>query len=279
MNKCNLCKNSSSNSFLCHACGYASSSNTLKKELFGVYYRSLKGRTYHWSKRIKLLGRLELLLKYSQSKIARMLNCSKATISNNIKLAHALKKTPDLERFTSTKKALAHSDEPLKRVYRSENELQNYLYKNWTETQFSKKWSLVKSTAPQGKYSTGEMGEMDFLAQTNDLNQWLIIELKQDQTSDVVVGQILRYMGWIKKNKAKENDKIHGLIICGDINRELKSALVCVPFIEAYIYRIEDNDVKFMTYEEAKKYDAIELLKSLSPEKQKKCIEKLNRDR
>lgn len=40
-----------------------------------------------------------------------------------------------------------------------------------------------------------------------------MIELKRDKSSDAVVGQILRYMGWVQKHLAENGELVSGLII------------------------------------------------------------------
>jgi len=48
------------------------------------------------------------------------------------------------------------------------------------------------------------------LAQRKDKKEFLILELKRDETSDVAVAQTLRYMGYIKKTLATNNETVSG---------------------------------------------------------------------
>jgi RecB family endonuclease NucS len=50
------------------------------------------------------------------------------------------------------------------------------------------------------QYQTA-MGPIDILAQDKKSQQYVVIELKRDQTSDQTVGQLARYMGWLEENK------------------------------------------------------------------------------
>jgi restriction system protein len=52
------------------------------------------------------------------------------------------------------------------------------------------------------QYNTNAIGIIDILARDAKTVDYVVIELKKDKTSDVVVGQVLRYMGWVKKNSA-----------------------------------------------------------------------------
>ena len=51
------------------------------------------------------------------------------------------------------------------------------------------------------------------------------------------VGQISRYMGWIKQNKGDNN--VHGIIIVGAYDKKLDYALKMVPNIDVFIYEVD----------------------------------------
>ena len=115
---------------------------------------------------------------------------------------------------------------------------------NWEEIPLSENYDLVpnKSTGKPGQNWAGS-GPLDILAIKKDKSELLVIELKKDQASDEVVGQITRYMGWIKKNIAKENQEVKGLIIALDDDRNMRLSLEIV------------KDVKFLRY---KKFELLD---------------------
>ncbi|MBM9606749.1 DUF1016 family protein [Desulfopila inferna] len=61
---------------------------------------------------------------------------------------------------------------------------------------------------------------IDILAIDIDKN-YVVIELKVSRGYDRVVGQILRYMAWIRKNHAEESQKVRGIIIAREISDDL----------------------------------------------------------
>ena len=77
---------------------------------------------------------------------------------------------------------------------------------------------------------------IDILA-TDKAKNYVVIELKVSKGHDRVVGQLLRYMGWIKPNLANENQKVRGVIIAREISEDLKLATSMV------------HDVRLMEYE------------------------------
>jgi len=71
------------------------------------------------------------------------------------------------------------------------------------------------------QYST-EIGIIDILAVDPASNSFVVIELKKGRPSDQVVGQVLRYMGWVKRNLCKNGQAVRGLVICPEQDRDPK---------------------------------------------------------
>jgi len=76
------------------------------------------------------------------------------------------------------------------------------------------------------QYST-EVGNIDLLAR-NDHDSWVVIELKRDRASDKVIGQTLRYIGWVKNNLAARGQLVRGVIVGSKLDSGLKSAASAV---------------------------------------------------
>lgn len=72
------------------------------------------------------------------------------------------------------------------------------------------------------QYHTG-VGRIDILCLDQNRN-FVVIELKKGQTDDSVIGQISRYIGWIKEHEAKEGQKVRGIIIVGKTDKNLEYA-------------------------------------------------------
>ena len=69
-----------------------------------------------------------------------------------------------------------------------------------------------------------DVGPIDILAVEADSNSFVIIKLKKARTSDQVVGQILRYMGWVKKNLCKDGQGVKGIVICREADERFSYA-------------------------------------------------------
>jgi len=87
------------------------------------------------------------------------------------------------------------------------------------------------------QYST-DIGPIDILAIEQASNSFVVIELKKGRPSDKVVGQILRYMGWVKQNLCTDNQEVKGLVICRDPDPKLSYALTMVNNIDIRYYSV-----------------------------------------
>jgi hypothetical protein len=87
------------------------------------------------------------------------------------------------------------------------------------------------------EYQTS-IGRIDLLARHTQDPCWLVIELKRGQTSDETVGQVLRYMGWVREKLASPGDEVHGLIIAHEPDERLHYALLSSDKIELLLYDV-----------------------------------------
>jgi endonuclease len=78
---------------------------------------------------------------------------------------------------------------------------------------------------------------IDILA-VDKKNNLVVIELKVSRAYDRVVGQLLRYMGWIKKNLAGPGQSVRGVIIARDLSDDILLAASLVQGIQLYEYKL-----------------------------------------
>ncbi len=122
-----------------------------------------------------------------------------------------------------------------------ERHLHEFLRDNWKHTTFAEEWEIYKESGDDEygyEYPCG-IGRIDILAHHKTENKWLIIELKRNQSSDVTVAQVLRYIGWIQQNLAEPRDEVRGLIIAHQADDSLHYALSTIPFVVLNLYRVE----------------------------------------
>jgi len=96
---------------------------------------------------------------------------------------------------------------------------------------------LYESEGVTGNEFSTDVGRIDILAIDRN-GDYVVIELKVGKSSDRVVGQILRYMGWVKQKLAGEK-KVRGIIILDDISDRLQFSVSSVPNITLKRYELE----------------------------------------
>ncbi|MDI9566878.1 MAG: endonuclease NucS, partial [Chloroflexota bacterium] len=90
-----------------------------------------------------------------------------------------------------------------------------------------------------GKQFPTDTGAIDIFAVSKDQKTLLVIELKKGRASDAVVGQILRYMGYVKEELAETDQLVKGVIIGIEDDIRLQRALSMVEGIEFYRYEVD----------------------------------------
>ena len=123
-------------------------------------------------------------------------------------------------------------------LFYMEQQLEDFIIRNWKETEFGKKYELIYEEGEliSQQYQTG-IGRIDILAKDKRDGCYVVVELKRNQTSDDTVGQVTRYMGWIKKNLS--DSEVKGIIVAGKYDEKLDYAQQMIPNIEVFLYEVD----------------------------------------
>lgn len=125
-----------------------------------------------------------------------------------------------------------------------EKHLEDFLVTNWSRTALAREYNIYKEGEAFGQQFPTDTGNIDILAVSKDKETLLVIELKRGRASDVVVGQVLRYMGFVKDELAEPDQTVKGLIIAMEDDQRIKRALSAVPNIEYYRYEVTFKLIK-----------------------------------
>lgn len=106
-----------------------------------------------------------------------------------------------------------------------ESHLEDFIYKNWNTIDWGNNLKIYKTEDQDGRQYPAGLWSIDLLAIDVDSSDLVVIELKRGKTSDTTVGQILRYISWIKENLAEPNQNVRGIIIAKDVDDALKYAV------------------------------------------------------
>lgn len=124
-------------------------------------------------------------------------------------------------------------------VFALEKHLEDFLVQNWHQTELGKKYDIYEEEGELvGQQYPSDTGPIDILAISKDKKELLVVELKKGRISDVVVGQIQRYMGYVKEELAEDNQKVSGVIIALEDDIRLRRALAVTQGIDFYTYKV-----------------------------------------
>lgn len=130
-------------------------------------------------------------------------------------------------------------------AFAMEKHLEAFLAANWNQTILSKDFSIYEEEGePVGQQYATDAGTIDILAISKDKKRLLVVELKRGRATDVVVGQVLRYMGYVKELIAEDNQTVEGAIIALEDDQKMRWALASVPSISFYRYQVTFKLVK-----------------------------------
>lgn len=122
-------------------------------------------------------------------------------------------------------------------LFYMEQQLEDFIIENWEKTELGNRYDLIyeEGTLKSQQYIT-DIGRIDILAQEKESGNYVVIELKKNQTSDDTVGQVLRYMGWISENK--KDKAVKGIIIAGKYDEKLYYAQQMMKNIDIFLYEV-----------------------------------------
>ncbi|MFH1345798.1 MAG: endonuclease NucS domain-containing protein [Pseudomonadota bacterium] len=115
-----------------------------------------------------------------------------------------------------------------------ERDLRNYLSKNLTSIEQGLK--VYQDEEFSGVEFPVGGRFIDILAVDTN-GDYVVVELKVSRGHERVIGQILRYMAWVKKHIAAGKN-VRGIIVANEVSEDLQLAASLVPGLELFEYAI-----------------------------------------
>ena len=120
-----------------------------------------------------------------------------------------------------------------------EKHLEDFLVENWHQTLLGRDYDIFEEDGEKvGQQYQTDTGPMDILAIKKDRSELLVVELKKGRASDAVIGQVLRYMGYVKQELAEENQIVRGAVIALEDDLRLRRAIAMAPNISFFRYQV-----------------------------------------
>ncbi len=146
------------------------------------------------------------------------------------------------------KNELKNSNNKLKETIEDklyEKEIEDYYVRHINEID---KNIEVVTTPTYGRQFSTHIGPIDILCIDKKTKEYVICELKRGQTSDETVGQLLRYMGWVKKHLETSNKNVRGILVGSEFNEKIDYSLLGIQnenifkLIKKYEHPFNDNN-------------------------------------
>jgi hypothetical protein len=120
-----------------------------------------------------------------------------------------------------------------------EAQLRDFIAQNLPRIQINgRRVTLYIDTSGRGgvEYPTG-VGPIDILA-VDDSGNFVVFELKLERGPNRALGQLARYMGWVKLNRARERE-VGGVVVAKLIDERLGYAACVIPNVTLLEYEVE----------------------------------------
>ena len=125
-------------------------------------------------------------------------------------------------------------------VFALEKHLEDFLEHNWSHMELGYKYDIFEEDGEKvGRQYPSDTGPIDILAISKDKKELLVVELKRGRVTDTVVGQIQRYMGYVKEELAEPGQTVRGVIVGFEDDIKIQRALAVAPNIDFYTYKIQ----------------------------------------
>ena len=119
-----------------------------------------------------------------------------------------------------------------------EYRLEEFMEANWSSIDFGQPLRIwTNGDGESGRQYATDVGVIDFLCEDEADGALVVVELKRGKSSDRVVGQILRYIGWVRERLAGDHE-VRGIIITHEYDDRVRYAIAELPHVEAWTYQV-----------------------------------------
>lgn len=122
-------------------------------------------------------------------------------------------------------------------IFPLEANLRDFLIRNLHTVKGQKLKLYIDEYGRDGKEYLTEVGLIDILA-TDEHGNFVVFELKLSRGPDKALGQLLRYMGWVKQHKSN-GKKVSGIIVANKMDTKIKYAVTMTNDITLYEYEMK----------------------------------------
>jgi len=145
----------------------------------------------------------------------------------------------DKRRIIQPELMLTEDDLVSESQFALEAHLEEFMSNNWSRINFGDELVRYSVDEQNGQQFPAGPWSIDFLCTDRRNNDFVVIELKRGKSSDSTVGQVLRYIGWVKQNLARNGQKVRGIIICKEVDDALRYAVSPIENVSIMTYEVD----------------------------------------
>lgn len=120
-----------------------------------------------------------------------------------------------------------------------EAHLEAFLVGNWKSINWGRLLRISEGPdGASGHQFVTPIGRLDFLCIDQVTDALVVVELKRGRPSDMVIGQIARYMGYVRSHLAIPGQSVEGLIVTSEADDALRYAVAAFPGLALMTYQV-----------------------------------------
>jgi restriction system protein len=120
-----------------------------------------------------------------------------------------------------------------------EAHLEEFLVGNWKSIGWGRPLDIwIGPDGQSGHQLVTPVGRLDFLCSDPSADALIVVELKRGRPSDKVVGQVARYIGYVRTHLAEPDQRVEGLIIAHEADEPLQYAVAAFPGLQLMTYAV-----------------------------------------
>jgi hypothetical protein len=118
-------------------------------------------------------------------------------------------------------------------------QLEEFLLGHWSTVDWGRRLVLWQGPdGTRGHQLSTPIGRLDLLCVDSSTNALVVVELKRGRSPDQVIGQVARYMGWVRAHLAADSQAVAGIVVAHQCDDRLRYAAAAVPGLTVFTYRV-----------------------------------------
>jgi hypothetical protein len=118
-------------------------------------------------------------------------------------------------------------------------QLEEFLLGHWSAVDWGRRLSLWQGPdGTRGHQLSTPVGRLDLLCVDSSTNALVVVGLQRGRSADQVIGQVARYMGWVRAHLAADSQPVAGIVVAHQCDDRLRYAAAAVPGLTVFTYRL-----------------------------------------